>query len=80
MFDASSFIRDNFQTVGGVIAHCRAANVEPPTKGQAEKWLARSSLSGEWLAVLMSVVEANTGRPVSLLPYVKLHVIAREPH
>lgn len=80
MFDAAKFLRANFGTVGGVIAHCRAASVEPPTQAQAEKWLTRSSLTGEWLATLLAVVEVHTGQSASILPYVKLPNAQMEPH
>ena len=70
MFDARRFLTDNFQSVGGVIAHFRALGLEPPTQGQAEKWFARGTLTGEWLATLLSLLETERGAPVSLAPYV----------
>lgn len=69
MFNARLFLEQNFQTVGGVIAHFRALGLEPPTQGQVEKWFARSALTGEWLAALLSLLEAERGAPVSLAPY-----------
>lgn len=70
MFNAKKFIRDNFQGPGGVIAHCRSVGWAPPSGGQVEKWLERNSVPGEWLAKLLSLLEAQHGAPVSIQPYI----------
>lgn len=69
MFDAKKFIRENFQSAGGVIAHCRSAGAEPPTDEQVQKWMQRNSVPGDWLAKLIAVLEKNGGEAVSLQPY-----------
>lgn len=69
MFDARKFLEDHFQNVGGLIAHCRALGVEPPSEAQAAKWFSRCSLSGDWLAKLLGLLEVERGEPVSVKPY-----------
>jgi hypothetical protein len=66
MFDVKAFLRDNFQSASGVIAHCRAAGVEPPNQDQADKWLQRNSIPGAWLATLLLILEGKQGEPVSV--------------
>ena len=69
MFDARRFLHDNFQNVGGVVAHLRAAGLEAPTEQQAEKWFQRGSLPGAWLANLLVGLEINKGGAISVRPY-----------
>ena len=69
MFDARRFLHDNFQNVGGVVAHVRAAGLKAPTEEQAQKWFQRGSLPGAWLASLLAVLEINKGGAVSVRPY-----------
>lgn len=69
MFRAKDFLRDNFQSVAGIVAHCRAAGVEPPNEEQAQKWFQRNSIPGDWLTTLLSVLETEKGKPVSLAAY-----------
>lgn len=70
MFNAKKFIRDNFQSVGGIVAHFRDVGFEPPTYEQAEKWLTRNSIPGEWLAKMLAILEGERGEPVSILAYI----------
>ena len=70
MFDARKFLEEHFQNVGGLIAHCRALGVEPPSQAQAEKWFSRNSLTGDWLAKLLALIEIEHGEPVSVKPYI----------
>ena len=69
MFRAKDFLRDHFQSVAGIVAHCRAADVEPPNEEQAQKWFQRNSIPSDWLTTLLSVLEKETGKPVSLAAY-----------
>ena len=69
MFEAKRFIKENFQSTAGVIAHFRSAGIEPPTDKQAEKWLTRNSIPGEWLAKMIAILEAERGVPVSISDY-----------
>lgn len=71
MFEAKRFLRERFQTVGGVVAHCRAAGVEPPNEEQVQKWFQRNSIPSDWLAKLLSLLEVESGGPVSLAPYME---------
>lgn len=72
MFNARKFLEDHFQNVGGLIAHCRAMGVEPPSQAQAEKWFSRNSLTGDWLAKLLGLLEDERKEPVSVKPYLGL--------
>ena len=69
MFDARRFLHDHFQSAEGVIAFCRAADVDPPNSAQAQKWFERNSIPGDWLARLLALVEQDRGAPVELAPY-----------
>ena len=69
MFEARRFLEENFGDIGGLIARCRAANVEPPNEAAVQKWRQRNSIPGEWLTKLVSVLEAERGEAVSLRPY-----------
>lgn len=68
-FSARAFLKDNFQGVGGLIAHCRALGIEPPSEAQAQKWMTRNAIPGEWLTKILGMLEAERGEPVSLVPY-----------
>jgi hypothetical protein len=69
VFQAKQFLRDHFQSVGGIVAHCRAADVGPPNEAQAQKWFDRNSIPGDWLTTLLAVLEKEQGKPVSLAKY-----------
>lgn len=69
MFDAKQFIRQNFQNPAGVVAHFNSAGLTPPTEAQVEKWISRNSLTGDWLAKLLVLLEVERAAPVSLQPY-----------
>lgn len=71
MFDARRFLREHFQNAGGIVAHCRAAGVKSPSEEAAQKWLERSSLTGDNLAKLLFVLETEKGQAVSIRPYVR---------
>lgn len=70
MFNAREFLKQNFQNAGGIVAYCRSMGVEPPSEEAAQKWFERNSLTGEWLAKLLSILEAERGEPVSILEYI----------
>lgn len=70
MFNAREFLKQNFQNAGGIVAYCRAMDVEPPSEEAAQKWFERNSLTGEWLAKLLSILETERGEPVSIREYI----------
>lgn len=71
LFDVAGFIAAEFQSVHGVAPACEAAGFPIPNIGQIRKWVARQSVPGEWLAILLAVKEAETLRPLSITQFVQ---------
>lgn len=72
MFDDSAFLRDNFTNPPGLIAFVSAFQIQPPGRSTVEKWFrrgGRASVPGDWLPVLVCLLELDRGRPVSLARY-----------
>ena len=73
-FDLKRFLTDHFRggSPGDVVAIVRAVGltVKPPSEEAVRKWVARNSITGENLAVLIATIEADRGSPVSILPYI----------
>lgn len=70
MFLASTFLREHFADVDGVIGAIGEHWSETPDRETVRKWFARGRVSGGWWPVLLITLEKNTGAPVSLAPYV----------
>jgi hypothetical protein len=68
MFDARKFLVDKFRSSAYVLKIVGAYGFEP-TPEQVEKWFQRGRVAGEWLPILIGVLELEEGGPVSLLPY-----------
>lgn len=59
-FDARGFLQENFHDAPGVVSYLRAKNVDaPPSEAAVAKWLQRSSMPGEWLAVIAGHLERD---------------------
>jgi hypothetical protein len=63
-FDIKRFIDDHF---GGVVPLCEAQSEWG--SAQIHKWRQRNSLPGLDLAMLLGILEARDGAPVSVQPY-----------
>ena len=72
-FDLKRFLADHFRggSPGDVVAIVRAVGpaVKPPSEEAVRKWVARNSITGENLAVLLATAEADRGSPVSVIQY-----------
>lgn len=69
MFDAKRFLQENFRSSVELVTFLRSYGVEPPLANTADKWWRRNSISGEWLPVLLAVLEIDRGAPVSIASY-----------
>ncbi len=69
MFNAKAFLTEAFKTPTALVAFLRAYGVNPPQLDAAKKWFQRGTIPGEWLPVLLSVLELDSGRPVSTQKY-----------
>lgn len=70
-FDARGFLQENFHDAPGVIAYLRAKGVDAlPSEAAVAKWLQRSSMPGEWLAVIAGHLEGDRGGAGQLAKFV----------
>jgi hypothetical protein len=71
MFDAKRFLIDHFRTPTELVAFVRAFGQEPPKNEAVYKWFGRGAVPGEWLPMLLALLEMDRGAPVSIAGYVK---------
>lgn len=71
MFTGTRFIADKFGCSGYVRSLVASYGFPAPTEAAVKKWMVRDSIPGEWLPVLLGVLELEHGGPVSVLPYVR---------
>lgn len=71
VFDGLSFLEEKFQNPRGLLAFLTAYNVTPPTDAAVFKWFQRGAIPAPWLALLLSYLEVDTGKPQSLIPYMR---------
>lgn len=71
MFTGARFIADKFGCSGYVRQLVGAYGFDTPSEAAVKKWVVRGAIPGEWLPVLIGVLELETGQPVSLLPYLR---------
>jgi hypothetical protein len=72
LFDAARFLEENFGTPDGIVCIASRFGVDVPSRDTIRKWFERGSISGEWLSVLIVLMETQTGSPVSLKAYLKI--------
>ena len=63
------FLRDNFKSADGLISAIAKYGLDAPSKASVEKWLQRDSIPGEWLPVLLVILELEHGEPVRISQY-----------
>lgn len=71
-FNHAAFLSHHFQNplrLQAVVRLYLPDNV--PEDSAARKWFSRGSVPGGWLALLLVVLELDTGRAVSLKPFVR---------
>lgn len=69
VFRTGKFLEDNFGDVDGVIGLVGKHWSTVPQREAVRKWFSRESVASEWWPVLLLVLEAHKGKPVSLSPY-----------
>lgn len=72
LFSARNFLHDRFKNPPGVVAFVAAYRVTPPTLSATEKWFQRGVIPGDWLPVLLALIEVENGGPVSMAEYVEM--------
>lgn len=68
-FDAKGFLTKNFQTPANVVSRLAAYGFETPKVHAVEKWFQRGRVPGEYWPLLVSVIELDRGRPVSVTEF-----------
>lgn len=69
-FDHEAFLRHHFQTPIRLQALVQLYMPgAAPGLESVRKWFFRGSVPGGWLALLLIVIEFETGKPVSLKPF-----------
>lgn len=70
MFDGKKFLAENYHTP----QHAQTVLSQygfAVSLAAAEKWWQRESVPGAWLPVLIAIKEIETGRPVSVVKYLR---------
>jgi hypothetical protein len=71
VFNAHKFLVDKFGCSAYVLRVIAAYGFAVPGEEAVGKWFQRGRVPGEWLPLLLSVLELEEGQPVSLLPYMR---------
>lgn len=66
MFDTTRFLETHFNDADGVIGLVAKHWPTIPNREAVRKWFSRSSVASEWFPVLLIVLEAEAGSPVTL--------------
>lgn len=69
MFNAARFLDDNFGTPDAVLGMAAKYKIEVPARDTVRKWFSREAISGEWLPVLLAMLEFENGSAISLKSY-----------
>ena len=70
-FDVGSFIARNFETVEALLSMLRSYDIPSPSIAAVNLWVSRNSMPGPWLATILSMLELETGSPVSVAVHVR---------
>lgn len=70
-FDAHKFLVDKFGGSRYVLTLVGAYGLGFPEHEAVLKWFSRGRIPGDWLPILLGVLELEEGRAVSLLPYIR---------
>ncbi len=70
IFDALRFLKEHFNSPDGLILLLNRYGEHHPPRSTVLKWWERKSIPGEWLAVCVTARELETGKPISLMPYI----------
>jgi hypothetical protein len=69
VFDSHSFLTRELVGPPNVLALFSAYKLRIPKVSTVEKWFQRKSLPGEWLALILCILELERGEPVRLAKY-----------
>lgn len=69
MFDFRSFLTEQFQKPQNVLYLFSSYGVETPSHAAVEKWFQRASVPGEYLPVMLCILEIERGEPLRLTRY-----------
>lgn len=62
---------DRFRNAGELRRAFEALGMEPPEAGTVRQWRLRGQISAAWLPRVLSVLEADTGQPVTISDYME---------
>ena len=71
VFQTRRFLIDHFGNAPGLLAFLGAYDAPCPNPAAAEKWFQRASVPSEWFSLVLSYLEIDHGKPVSLIPYLQ---------
>lgn len=70
-FDFRGFIADNWSGIDPMLSFLQQYGVEDVNRPAAYKWGVRGSIPADKFAVLLALLEIDTGKPVSLSRWLK---------
>lgn len=70
-FDTKTFLKERFKTPGELISMLTAYGIEAPREQTASQWFHRASVPSAWFALLLAALELHTGKPVSVVSYIR---------
>lgn len=70
-FDFRKFIADNWSGIDPLLSFLHQYGVADVNRPAVYKWGLRGSIPAEKFALLLTLLELETGKPVSLLPWLK---------
>lgn len=71
MFDAQRFLKDHFRDADGVVGLLAAYKLRAPEHETARKWFSRGRVPGEWLPLLLCVLELEHGNTAKIAEYIE---------
>lgn len=71
MFDARKFLEVEFSNAPNVRVLLASYGMKAPSLAAVEKWFQRGRISGEYLPLLLCVMEIEKGEPIRLAQYMR---------
>ena len=70
-FDTAAFIVDHLISPDAIVGLANHFNIEVPAKDTLRKWFERGTIPGEWWPVVLAMLELESGKPVSVVEYLR---------